>query len=220
MTHMQYLKKCLWRKILPFCMVLLFYPYLLTLRVTQLELEPDLTWKPFRKDKHKKYIFGHWHEDIPFMCLQYSFSGFASMASRSRDGEFITRVLRFMGIKIIRGSSRHFGPETLKEISDILLQENKDFALAVDGPRGPRHKVKEGIFYIAHKTEKAIIPAAANAKHKWVFHKSWDQMWFPRPFSKCILMFGKPIHISHPKLQEEFQKQLKFLKENALSYYS
>ncbi|HBQ21614.1 MAG: hypothetical protein A2Z91_02565 [Deltaproteobacteria bacterium GWA2_38_16] len=208
---MQFLKNFFWRWIFPLVLALVLYPYMLTIRIQLLQQTPE-GLKHFKRDRKKSYIYAHWHEDIPILALRYAFRGFVSMASRSKDGELIARLLTLLGIKMVRGSTRHFGPETLEQILNAM--RGRDLAFAVDGPKGPRHEVKPGVTYIAHKGHYSIIPVACNAKHKFVFHKSWDHMWFPIPFSKAVIICGEPI-----EFDGDLQRSLQTLKNQAQEFF-
>jgi lysophospholipid acyltransferase (LPLAT)-like uncharacterized protein len=70
---------------------------------------------------------------------------------------------------------------------------NLETALMVDGPKGPLHKVKPGIFKLAEQTDGWIFPAGCSAKWKWTFEKSWNKCYLPLPFSKCVVIVGDPI---------------------------
>ena len=64
-------------------------------------------------------------------------------------------------------------------------------ALAVDGPRGPIYKVKEGICAISKKTNTPIIPLCAKPKNVKIFEKSWNKAKLALPFTKIEIHFGE-----------------------------
>lgn len=115
------------------------------------------------------------------------------MASRSRDGELMARFLKMAGAKVYRGSSSRGGSRALLEIKNAL--EPEDCAgLAVDGPRGPRHEVKEGVLLLSRKTSRPVIPVVTYASKKWTF-RSWDRMELPKPFSRARILYGEPVTV-------------------------
>ncbi|OGQ14875.1 MAG: hypothetical protein A3B70_08435 [Deltaproteobacteria bacterium RIFCSPHIGHO2_02_FULL_40_11] len=205
--------KDLFRKyILPIILAAILYPYIRTLRVRIV----DSSLRPLKKGHLKSYIYAHYHEDIPVVALHHAYANtICTMASRSKDGELISRVLTLLGFKMVRGSTRHFGAQVLGQIQESFHQ-GKTLAWAVDGPKGPRHQVKEGVVFLAKKFQKPIVPVAAASQGKWVFQKSWDQMWFPYPFSKTVIVFGDPILES--TTAEHIQMALADLKQKATSY--
>jgi lysophospholipid acyltransferase (LPLAT)-like uncharacterized protein len=73
------------------------------------------------------------------------------------------------------------------------LGNGECLAITPDGPKGPRHNVKEGIVRIAKHTQMPIIPVAVKIEKKVTF-SSWDKWALPLPFSRCIISFGGSIH--------------------------
>lgn len=150
-------------------------------------------------------VFAHWHGDELLMLKMGQFRKMAVMASRSRDGELMKRVLELLGFQVVRGSSSRGGAGGLKGLLDLMKKADCPTSLAVDGPRGPLHEVKPGIFALAQKTGKAIVPTAGYASHKIVFKKSWNQCFLPLPFSKCVVVYGEPLQVSETASDEDFK---------------
>ena len=67
-------------------------------------------------------------------------------------------------------------------------------AFTPDGPRGPRYQVQPGVVTAAQKTGAPILPAVYNAKWKRVL-QSWDRFVIPLPFSRVVVVYGKPIYV-------------------------
>lgn len=216
-----------WYHIAPFILALILYPYIKTIRVKLV----DKNLKPWTQNKKRAFIYAHFHEDIPLLSIKYSFSNFCTMASKSRDGELITRVLSLLGYTMVRGSSKFFGSEALKSLIQAL-KSGKNLAFAVDGPKGPPQQVKEGILLLASHANATVIPVAAHAKHKVTFQKSWDHMWVPLPFSKAVIVCGEPVEFTGQSSQTSqtskevldqkhkiMQAQLVDLKNKANDYF-
>ena len=159
------------------------------------------------------------------MFCKYGFSKIATMASFSRDGEVIANVAKLLGYRLVRGTSGRGWREAFLEL-EKHQKAGWDLALAVDGGKGPRHVAKPGIVHLAQKSGVEIVPIASNAKYKKVFHKSWDQMWVPYPFSPAIVIAGDPIFV-YPddsrevleRKRDTFEKALLELKAQAQAYY-
>ena len=142
------------------------------------------------------------------------------MVSTSKDGEVIARVLQWMGFRVVRGSPKKRWREAFQEAVPII-HEGWDLALAVDGPKGPRHVVKPGIIYLSQKERLRLIPAVCDAKYKFRL-KSWDRMWFPLPFSPAVCIFGDPITVEAGDFEGQrkaFETTLTLLKENLKSHF-
>ncbi|MBI4041815.1 MAG: DUF374 domain-containing protein [Deltaproteobacteria bacterium] len=211
--------KILYRYVLPPLLVMVFYPYIRTLRVRILNEEGE----KLVRDRSTRYIYGHYHEDIPFIALSHAYSNFMTMASRSQDGELISRLLSLLGYSMVRGSTRHFGAQLVTSMKEGI-RHGKDLVLAVDGPKGPRRTVKPGIVYMARETQTRVILIAAAAKRQFIFKRSWDAMWIPWPFTKAVIFVSNPIEVSANQVDlkekaKELEKTLYRLKQKAETYF-
>ena len=71
-----------------------------------------------------------------------------------------------------------------------------------DGPRGPAEVVKPGVVTLARLSGAAIVPVAVGASSEWRIG-SWDGFRIPRPFARCVVRFGEPIHVPRVADREE-----------------
>jgi lysophospholipid acyltransferase (LPLAT)-like uncharacterized protein len=76
----------------------------------------------------------------------------------------------------------------------------------VDGPKGPRHKVKEGAVYLADRADAYLVPARVAMSPVKVFHKAWDRFQLPLPFARCRVRYGTPYK---PRLDARSEDDLK-----------
>ncbi|MGG7073472.1 lysophospholipid acyltransferase family protein [Campylobacter sp. 9BO] len=144
-----------------------------------------------------------WHGRLAFMSFAYlrywskDFGGKKAgkvIISDHRDGELITKIIKFFGIKTIRGSSSRGGAKALIE----ALREIKngtDVIITPDGPRGPRHSVADGAVVIAQKTKREIYALNYEASSFWEL-KSWDKMIIPKPFCTINFSLSKPFSVT------------------------
>ena len=139
-------------------------------------------------------IVALWHGRL--LALAYGFRdyGFVPMVSRSRDGEYIARLIERWGYLPVRGSSSRGGREALGDLV-AHARAGRTIVLTPDGPRGPFQQLKHGVLTAAQLTGCPIIPAASAASAGWFFGK-WDRFLVPRPFSDVYLVFGEPIHVA------------------------
>jgi lysophospholipid acyltransferase (LPLAT)-like uncharacterized protein len=138
------------------------------------------------------FIVAFWHGDelsILGMHRRYKVAG---MVSTSRDGDIMARSLALLGIKSSRGSSTRGGVSALVGMCR-LAREGRIPVIAVDGPRGPYHKVKPGIFTLSALLGAEIIPAGIACSRAHVFAKTWNQAYLPYPFAKVQVVWGKPL---------------------------
>jgi lysophospholipid acyltransferase (LPLAT)-like uncharacterized protein len=149
----------------------------------------------------KRVIYTFWHGRIFFGTLFFRNRGIVVMTSQNRDGEYIARVIRRFGYGAARGSSSRGAKGALVEMVRALRQ-GKDVAFTIDGPRGPRYVAKPGAVWIAARTGDAIFPFHMSPERSWVF-KSWDQFHCPKPFSRVLVLMGKPIYVKEHATEEE-----------------
>lgn len=124
----------------------------------------------------------------------------AAMVSRSGDGALLVPSLRLRRVHAVRGSSRKGekdkgGREALAELHE-LVREGVPVLLAVDGPRGPRNRVKGGVARLAAETRLAVLPTLVLPDRRWFLAKTWDRFQIPKPFSKVRLIFAAPIRVA------------------------
>lgn len=126
-----------------------------------------------------------------------------AVISQSKDGEFITRVLGRMGIGAVRGSSSRGGVKALLQAARLIINENRIAVFTIDGPRGPRHKAKDGVIFMTQRAGAKLVPIRAYCDKKKVFDKSWDHFNLPMPFSRCRIYFGEPFEVTTEKLEKD-----------------
>ncbi len=141
---------------------------------------------------NKLFVIAHWHGDelgILYLLKRY---GCAVITSTSKDGEIINRVVNLMGAKSSRGSSTRGGVSALKGIIR-LAREGYRPTVAVDGPKGPLHVVKPGVFEVSKIVNAPIFPISVACSKKFVFEKSWNKTFLAFPFARLEVVWGAPI---------------------------
>ena len=157
---------------------------------------------------HRKYVDGRvpfvaaiWHEYMLMTVHMLNLNNFTIMSSRSKDGEVSTRVMRFLGNRVVRGSSSAGGSEALRQ----LVRNVRDGYPAVfiaDGPRGPRRVSKIGPVLAASLSQTPIIPFGMACSHA-LRAKGWDKFVFPLPGATIIFGYGEPIDVPPRATREE-----------------
>lgn len=135
-----------------------------------------------------------WHSRILIFTHLYAGMGAAILVSASRDGEIIARILKRQGQDPVRGSTSRDGRRALAELV-IRLRRGQSAVITPDGPRGPRFRVQPGIVALARKSGLPILPATYSASRGHVF-RSWDRFLLPAPFSRCRVIYGRPVRVS------------------------
>lgn len=146
------------------------------------------------EDAHKNgsFCIALWHEYIVASVIAHAGQRFSPLASLSRDGELITFVLDRIGYQTVRGSSNRGGQEGRDGL--VAMVDAGNFtAITVDGPKGPRRRIKGGIVDVARRTGVAILPMVAAADRQWVLGRTWDQTKIPKPFARIAVHYSPPI---------------------------
>jgi len=149
-----------------------------------------------------------WHDEIFPLITSHADERMACVVSQSKDGEILAQVLERFGFGTVRGSSSRGGMRALVSAKRFMEERGVGVIFTVDGPRGPRHKVKPGAVFLANIAGSPVVPVRAVMKRAKVFHKAWDKFQLPWPFSKCIVIYGDPIVLPDcTKDPEEMQRQ-------------
>jgi lysophospholipid acyltransferase (LPLAT)-like uncharacterized protein len=65
-------------------------------------------------------------------------------------------------------------------------------ATVVDGPRGPRFRVKKGMIMAAMLADVPLLPIVVSASPALILKRTWDRTLIPLPFSRVIVSYDKP----------------------------
>lgn len=150
----------------------------------------------------KPMMFCLWHGELfPVMYARRTLR-IVTLVSRSRDGEYLARLLQALGILPARGSSSRGGTAALLQAARLIREEKYNGCLTIDGPRGPRHVAKDGAIFLAFHTPAPIVPMRVFMQKAKEF-RSWDRFQLPLPFSRVHIAFGEPYHLSATELSPE-----------------
>jgi lysophospholipid acyltransferase (LPLAT)-like uncharacterized protein len=142
-----------------------------------------------------------WHRNIIAACHFFRDADFGALVSRSRDGDLVAALLRYMGYTApARGSSSRAGSSSLR----ALVREMRNgctVSLVADGPRGPARCAKAGVVILGQLTQAPIYPVSFSASAVWRAG-SWDGTIIPLPFARVVCAFGQPIHVSADEVDE------------------
>lgn len=183
-----------------------------------------LTWRIKLHDKsladriakNERTVIAIWHDQL--LPLSFSWRGrkMGTLASRSEDGDMISKQLERWGYIMARGSSSRGGARAVIELKR-LMESGHDITLTVDGPRGPRHRVKPGIIFLAKQSGSPVIAVTMRVKHFKRF-ASWDKFVLPLPFARIDIHFSAPIYISDAKDEENIEKDRMMLEKKMLEH--
>jgi len=157
-------------------------------------------------DDGKNVILSFWHDQLFMMATGYSGPKASVMISSSKDGELIARTMTYFDIGSIRGSSSRGGRAAFRAMID-LGKEQIDLAFTPDGPRGPRHEIKDGVIQLARVTGRPIVPMAFACSKGHRF-SSWDRFLLPFPWGKGVYSFGSPIYYTQGEKLDVFRTRV------------
>ena len=137
-------------------------------------------------------VWCFWHRCLlPAACFFRGRPRTTLLISASFDGELIARTIERLGYETVRGSSSRAGAGGLRALARAV----RDGATAVipgDGPRGPRYLLKSGVIRLAQLTGQPVNSFYLLPQRAWVL-RSWDALLVPKPFSRVVMVWGRPV---------------------------
>lgn len=159
-------------------------------------------------------LFWHGHQllmprTMPFLFGPHTYRKTYVLISEHGDGRLIARLIRLFKLYSVAGSStRGARKATIRLLK--LIKDGHNISITPDGPKGPRHVVKEGVARIAQLSGIPVIPVGVAVSRYWQM-KSWDKMILPKPFSKIDAYFGEPYYV--PADDKDVQVHLDTLRD-------
>jgi lysophospholipid acyltransferase (LPLAT)-like uncharacterized protein len=152
------------------------------------------------------FIGATWHgQNLILPTFWHNWREMRILVSRHGDGEFVAKVMHFLGVGTIRGSGvpkgeerrdKHKGKGGAGALRAMVraLGENISIGLTADLPPGPARRAGDGIVMLARLSGRPIVPVAATTRAR-IQLNNWDKFTINLPFSKGALVFGEPIYV-------------------------
>ena len=160
----------------------------------------------------ENFIVTIWHNRLLFLPAVFPKKArirTKAVISASRDGQYVTDIVRQFGLEAVRGSSSRKGANAQRGALKAI-KENWHVVFTPDGPRGPKYYMHHGPVHLASTTGRRIAPVSVNASRYWEF-KSWDNFQIPKPFSTLTVRIGEalvvPANISNKEELEVWRKK-------------
>ncbi|MDD2556834.1 MAG: lysophospholipid acyltransferase family protein [Desulfuromonas sp.] len=184
----------------PLAVVCIHVIYLCSKREIVVDGQVQEMWQ-----RKEKMILSFWHDQLLLMARAYKFKA-QILISASQDGELIARAMAYMGQKAVRGSSSKGGSSAFKQLLR-LTREPYDLVITPDGPRGPRHEIKEGVVHLARLSKRGVVPMsmACSRGHRFA---SWDRFLLPYPFGRLVFIYGPPLYYDTNETSAHFHQRL------------
>ena len=138
-------------------------------------------------------VFVLWHGRLVPLAHFHRGRGYATLISRSADGDAIAQVAEAWNYDVVRGSTSRGGSTGLRQLVRHL-QGGRPVALTPDGPRGPAQQMKHGPLLAAQLAGVPILPVTAAADRAWWFG-TWDRFLVPKPFARVLVRYGHPLEV-------------------------
>jgi len=174
----------------------------------------------------RRCIWAFWHRVIIPVVWWRRNHGVVVMNTTAFDGQWTRKVIEWLGYGTAQGSSSRGGLRGLAVMAR-RIEQGKDCAFTIDGPRGPRYIAKPGPVMLARKTGAPVMVFHIGVQHGKTFEKTWDHFLLPRLFTKTVMIFAPPIEVpsdADAALLEakhnEMQKELERVRDIAESWFS
>ena len=166
------------------------------------------------RDQSPSIIYAFWHGRILAATYFWRNRGIVVLTSENKDGEYIAHVIHRFGYGSSRGSS---SKGAVKGTIGLIrtLKHGAPVAFTVDGPRGPRHQVQQGVTWLASYSQHPILPFHIEARKAKTL-RSWDRFQIPLPFSRVRIDIAPPM-LLEKDLPEETLETKRVELENTLN---
>ncbi len=199
-------------RIIPPLAALLIKMLLISCRVIRVEgRERD---EKARAESDGVLVYATWHQRMSYSFHYFGPRHVTVMISQSRDGEYVSRIAKWLGFRNVRGSSTRGGMDALKEMIQ-KIRAGRPAGMLADGPLGPARVAKIGAVILARDTQVPLVPITWSADRCWILN-SWDRYMIPKPFARVVWYYGEPIRVP-PKVRREELESFRILLEDSLN---
>ena len=152
-------------------------------------------------------IYAIWHGEV--FAMFTAFGRFPGLVVINHPLWYMKRthvMLNCFGVKrIFLGSTGHGGREAAQRLAAYLRENPASSFINPDGPVGPWHDIKKGVFHLALQSGRPIIPVAISARPA-IRLGGWDRKLIPLPFSRIVVTVGEPIFVPTEDFSEAAKK--------------
>jgi len=174
----------------------------------------------------RRVVWAFWHRVIIPISWWARNMGIVVLNTTAFDGQWTRKVIERLGFGTAQGSSSRGGLRGLAVMAK-RIEQGKDCAFTIDGPRGPRYVAKPGPVMLARRTGAPIMVFHIGVERGKTFEKTWDHFLMPFPFSRAVILFSAPIEVPLDADSEamaakhaEMQRELERVRDIAESWFS
>ena len=161
------------------------------------------SWRKEALNSGRPLLYIAWHGKMLAPIYVLRNQKIIAMVSEHGDGEIIAQTILKLGYKTIRGSSTRGGSKAFR-VMYRELKGGRHCTILPYGPTGPSRVMKMGAVQLAQRTRGFLLPITFAAE-KPIIMNSWDGFTLWRPFSKVVVVYGKPIHIPKKMSREQLE---------------
>ena len=174
----------------------------------------------------RRCVFSFWHRIMVPISWWARDMGIVVMNTTAFDGQWTRKVIEWLGFGTAQGSSSRGGLRGLAVMAK-RIEEGRDCAFTIDGPRGPRYIAKPGPVLLARRTGAPITVFHIGVERGKTFENTWDHFLLPHPFSRAVIVFAPPIEVpvdadaAHMEAKhQEMQKELERVRDIAEGWFA
>lgn len=126
-------------------------------------------------------VMAVFHDELlPLLCY-FKHKNVTAIASQNHVGYSIAQVAKRYGYEIALGSPSRGGKDAFVKLMDAA-RRGRTIAFAVDGSRGPRHKMKPGAVVLAKRSGLPLYLVRLEYQGRRI-ESAWDKSKLPRLFT-------------------------------------
>jgi lysophospholipid acyltransferase (LPLAT)-like uncharacterized protein len=164
--------------------------------------------------ENRPLIASAWHGYTMYMFIflrhRLKHERFLVMIPDDWRGETLHQWLRKADQIPVPMDLQNKGMDTARRFAKLVRTIKRERSATIinpDGPGGPSHEPKPGIFFMAAKVGAPILPIGAYTRHKYVVNR-WDAYEVPFPFSRLSLVIGEPLFVPRRYEYQEMKEKL------------
>ena len=137
--------------------------------------------------KNENFIFALWHKNTFLTYYLYRNKNISIFVADDLKGKILGISTYKLGFDPVTLDGKH-----TRSIIRIRkkLENGQNIAMAVDGPKGPAMKIKDGTQYLTKKTGVPTIALTVHYSAAVKLFWRWDKCLIPLPFSRSTVTFS------------------------------
>lgn len=136
-------------------------------------------------DINEPCVMAVFHDELLPLLYYFKHQNVTAIASQNHVGYSIAQVAKRYGYEIALGSPSRGGRDAFVKLLKAAKQ-GRTIAFAVDGSRGPRHKMKPGAVVLAKRSGLPLYLVRLEYEGRRV-ESAWDKSKFPKLFTDAHL---------------------------------